>query len=203
MMPGTSGAAGVDSGSKASNPGQQVSANGNLPYSNVLADGASTTLSHSQNSDVNTFETVAELQVSTSAFSAQYGIGGVIFNQISKGGTSQFHGSAYDYFQNSSMNAAEYGFGNSVPVPPLHYNNFGGSIGGPVDLPFWNLKKKAFFYFNYDQRINHTSYGTYNSIPTQSVMAGDFSGQPLLYDPTTQTIAHDAAGNPYPVRQSF
>jgi hypothetical protein len=200
MMPGTSGAAGAGT---AANPGQQVSANGNLPYSNVLADGASTTLSHSQNSDVNTFETVAELQVSTSAFSAQYGIGGVIFNQISKGGTDKFHGSAYDYFQNSSLDAAEYGFGNKVPVPPLHYNNFGGSIGGPVDLPFWNLKKKAFFYFNYDQTINHTSYGTYNSIPSQSVMAGNFAGQPTIYDPTTQTIAYDAAGNPYPVRKSF
>jgi hypothetical protein len=200
MMPGTSGAAGANN---SANPGQSVSANGNLPYSNVLADGASTTLSHSQNSDVNTFETVSELQVSTSAFSAQYGIGGVIFNQISKGGTDKFHGSAYDYFQNSSLDAAEYGFGNKVPVPPLHYNNFGGSIGGPVDLPFWSLKKKAFFYFNYDQTINNTSYGTYNTIPTQQVMAGDFTNQPLIYDPTTQVIAHDAAGNPYPVRQSF
>jgi hypothetical protein len=200
MMPGTSGASGAGN---SANPGQSVSANGNLPYSNVLADGASTTLSHSQNSDVNTFETVSELQVSTSAFSAQYGIGGVIFNQISKGGTDKFHGSAYDYFQNSSLDAAEYGFGNNVPVPPLHYNNFGGSIGGPVDLPFLSLKKKAFFYFNYDQTINHTSSGSYNTIPTPQVMAGDFTNQPLIYDPTTQVIAHDAAGNPYPVRQSF
>jgi hypothetical protein len=190
-------------GTSNANPGQEISANGNLPYSNVLADGSSTTLSHSQNSDVDVFETVSEVQISTSAFSAQYGIGGIIFNQISKGGTDKFHGSAYDYFQNTALNAAEYGFGNPVTVAPIHFNNFGGSIGGPVALPFLNLKKKAFFFFDYDQTINHSNAQSYNSIPTPATMAGNFSGQPTLYDPTTQTIAHDAAGNPYPVRKSF
>lgn len=197
LIPGASGAAGSSQG--ANNPGTQISANGNLPYSNVLADGASTTLSHSQNSDVSTFETVSELQISTSAFSAQYGIGGIIFNQISKGGTSQFHGSAYDYFQNNALNAASYNFGNPGTVPVLHYNNFGGSIGGPI------LKKKLFFFFNFDQRISHSQGINLNSIPTTAVMGGDFTGTnlPTLYDPTTQTIAHDVNGNPYPVRKSF
>ena len=69
----------------------------------------SSTLSHSQNADVSIFETVAELQVNTSAFSAQYGIGGVIFNQISKGGTNRFHGSLYEYFQTDKFNAFNYG----------------------------------------------------------------------------------------------
>ncbi len=119
------------SGTSNANPGAQMSVNGNLPYSNVLSDGASTTLSHSQNSDVNVFETVAEVQISTSAFSAEYGIGGAIFNQISKGGTSQFHGSAYEYFQNTALNASAFQFSSPQSVPPLHYNNFGGSIGGP------------------------------------------------------------------------
>jgi hypothetical protein len=203
LLPGTSGTPGN------SNPGQLISANGNLPYSNVLSDGASTTLPSSMNSDVNVFETVAELQVSTSAFSAQYGIGGIIFNQISKGGTSKFHGSAYDYFQSSQFDAYPYEFGrdvktSNITIPYLRYNNFGGSIGGPVAIPVLGLKKKAFFYFNYDQIVSHGSAvnGT-NSIPTAAVMSGDFSDQPLIYDPTTQTIAHDAHGNPYPVRQTF
>ncbi|WP_348268493.1 TonB-dependent receptor [Edaphobacter paludis] len=196
LLPGTSGTAKGSQG--ANNPGQEVSTNGNLPYSNVLADGASTTLSHSANSDVSIFETVQEVQISTSAFSAQYGVGGLIMNQISKGGTGQFHGSAYDYFQNNALNAAQYGFGNKVPVPFLRYNEFGGSIGGPI------LKKKMFFYFNYDQTINHgsASNGT-NTVPTEAVKAGDFSGQPLIYDPTTQVMAKDSKGNPYPVRKSF
>jgi len=196
LLAGTSGTAKGPQGS--ANPGQTVAANGNLPYSNVLADGASTTLSHSQNANPAIFETVSELQVTTSAFSAQYGVGGIIFNQISKGGTGSFHGSAYDYMQNDALNAAHYGFGNKVAVPFLRYNNFGGSIGGPV------LKKKMFFYFNYDQTINHGSANnSTNTIPTADVMNGDFTGQPLIYDPTTQVIAYDSKGNPYPVRKSF
>jgi hypothetical protein len=203
LLPGSAGTPQQSNGG--SNPGQVAAINGNLPYSNVLADGVSTTLSHSANSDVNTFETVAELQVNTSAFSAQYGIGGVVFNQISKGGTNKFHGTAYEYLQNDALNAAQYGFNGNPGIPFLRYNDFGGSIGGPVLIPhFFNGHDKAFFYFNYDQIVNHGSASnSTQTIPTEAVKAGDFSGQHLLYDPTTQTIAHDALGNPYPVRQTF
>jgi len=197
LLPGATGTPNGSQGS--SNPGQEVSVNGNLPYSNVLADGASTTLSHSQNANPAIFETVAELQISTSSFSAQYGTGGIIFNQISKGGTNHFHGSAYDYFQNDALNAAGYNFGGTTQVPFLRYNNFGASVGGPI------LKNKMFFYFDYDQIVDHGSASnSFNTIPTTAVMGGNFSGSPYtIYDPTTQTIAHDSQGNPYPVRKSF
>ena len=145
-------------------------------------------------------------------FSAQYGVGGVIFNQISKGGTSQFHGSAYDYFQNNALTAYPFEFGTPAsqlgPIPFLRYNNFGFSVGGPI------LKKKMFFYFDYDQIVNHGNSSGFSTVPTTANLTGDFSsctpqptGPPIcfntIYDPTTQTIAYDAKGNPYPVRQSF
>jgi len=199
LLPGSSGTVGGSQGS--SNPGQEVSINGNLPYSNILADGASTTLSHSQNANPAIFETVAELQVNTSSFSAQYGIGGVIFNQITKGGTDKFHGAAYEYMQNDAFNAYPYEFGTPRsdlgPIPFLRYNNFGGAIGGPI------IRKKMFFFFDYDQIVNHGNSSGFNSVPTTSVMGGDFTGMQTIFDPTTQTIAHDAQGNPYPVRKSF
>jgi hypothetical protein len=198
-VPGTAGLRGNN------NPGQLTSANGNLPYSNVLSDGSTTTLGTSLNADVNVFETVQEVQISTSSFSAQYGIGGIIFNQITKGGTNQFHGSAYDYFQSDEFNAnGNYNFNSQPTVTPkarYRYNNFGGSIGGPVDLPY--LKHKAFFYFDYDQIINNnTGQGT-NDIPTAAVMAGQIPSVNPIYDPTTQTIGHDSNGNPYPIRKTF
>ena len=205
LLPGSAGT--PQQSNSSSNPGQSVSINGNLPYSNVLADGASSTLSHSQNADVSIFETVSELQVNTSAFSAQYGIGGVIFNQISKGGTNDFHGSLYDYFQTDKLNAFNYGFrtGDSLVKSRIRFNDFGGTIGGPVRIPkLFNGRDKLFFFFGYDQIVNHgTGSNSTQTVPTEAVKAGDFTGQPLLYDPTTQTIAHDAAGNPYPVRHSF
>jgi hypothetical protein len=199
LLPGATGCADLNNGSCSqgtSNPGQVVAVNGNLPYSNIIADGASTTLSHSQNANPATFENVAELQVNTSSFSAQYGIGGIIFNQVSKGGTNKFHGTAYDFIQNDMLTAHPYF--STGPIPFLRYNDFGGSIGGPI------LKNKMFFYFNYDQIVNHGNSHGYDTLPTDANITGDFTGRfNNLYDPTTQTIATDALGNPYPVRKSF
>jgi hypothetical protein len=180
LLPGASGL-GVNA------QGQVTSYNGNLPYNSMLADGATTTLSHSSNSDVSIFETVQEVQISTSSFSAQYGIGGAIFNQISKGGTNKFHGSAYEYFQNDALNAASYSFGQTrqQAIGFERYNNFGGSIGGPI------FKNKMFFYFNYDQTIDHGAASTgYETVPTDAMRAGDFTGLPTLYDPTTQRVVN-------------
>ena len=193
LLPGATGATGSSQGT--ANPGQVVAVNGNLPYSNIIADGSSTTLSHSQNANTATFENVSELQVNTSSFSAQYGIGGIIFNQVSKGGTNKFHGTAYDFIQNDMLTAHPYF--DTEKIPFLRYNNFGGSIGGPI------LKNKLFFYFNYDQIVNHGNQHGYDSLPTDPMFTGDFTGLNTIFDPTTQTIAFDSAGNPYPVRQSF
>jgi len=175
-----------------------ISINGNLPYSNILQNGVTQTLPSSQNATVASFENVEEVQVSMSSFSAQYGIGGMVFNQITKSGTNRFHGTAFDYIQNDAWNANSFGFLSKPKVPYIRENHFGGAIGGPI------LKKKMFFYFDYEQFVDHGSAGnSTNSIPSPAVMGGDFTGLWNIYDPTTQTIAHDSLGNPYPVRQSF
>jgi hypothetical protein len=96
LLPGASGA--PENSSNSLNPGQVASINGNLPFESMLADGATTTLPMSQNADVTVFETTAEVKVSDTAFSAQYGVGDIIYNQITKGGTDQFHGAGYEYF---------------------------------------------------------------------------------------------------------
>ncbi len=73
----------------ANNANGALSINGTMPnYFNIMADGGSVLLPHSDNFDVAIFETVQEVQIQTSSFSAQYGIGGAVFNQISKGGTN-------------------------------------------------------------------------------------------------------------------
>jgi hypothetical protein len=199
LLPGTSGTPGSAAGS--SSPGQEVSSNGNMPFTNVLADGATSTLPASQNANPAVFDDVEEVQVSLSSFSAQYGVGGLIINQITKGGTSKFHGTAYEYFDNNALNASPFGFGNKVTVPFLRYDNFGGTIGGPLALG--PLNKKAFFFFGYDKIIDNSNSSGFQTVPTTAIMGGDFTGSYTLYDPTTQTIAKDSKGNPYPVRKSF
>jgi hypothetical protein len=192
LLPGSTGAPGGSQGS--ANPMQVASINGNLPFSTILADGASVTLPSSANADVMVLETVQEVKISSSAFSAQYGVGGIMFNQISKGGTNSFHGSAYEYLQNTALNAASYSFGTGT-VPVLHYNNFGGSIGGPI------LKRKMFFYFNYDKIIQHGGASTsFNTVPTAANLAGDFTaaGLATIYDPATTTLTQATGTRPLP-----
>jgi Carboxypeptidase regulatory-like domain len=181
LMPGAAGA--PENANNALNPGTIASINGNLPFASVLQDGATTTLPMSQNSDVTIFDTTAEVKVSATAFSAQYGVGDIVYNQITKSGTNSFHGSGYDYIENNMFNSAPYNFGSPYTVPVLHFNDFGGNVGGPV------IKKKVFFFFDYDRTIDHGGASTgFSTEPTPAMMSGDFTGMPTLYDPTTQVI---------------
>lgn len=187
LLPGTAGTPqGADN---TVNPGVSgVSANGSEPFSTALLDGATVSSPQSNNIAVPViFDSISEVKISDSLFSAQYGVGGMIYNQISKGGSSSFHGEAYEYFQNNAMNAAPYSFGTKAPVPVLHYNEFGGNIGGPI------LRKRMFFFFNYDRIIDHGGAANgFITVPDAAMRAGDFTGMATVYDPTTQTV--DAAG---------
>ena len=161
-----------------------VSVNGSMPFSNALLDGA-TTSSPMSNNVINTpiFDTLGEVKMSSSAFSAQYGGGGMVYNQISKGGANQFHGMAYDYFKNTALNAAPFGFNGVSFKTPQHFNDFGGNIGGPV------IKNKVFFFFGVDHTINHTTPAvSFATVPTAAVRAGNFAGLNPIYDPTSQTV---------------
>jgi hypothetical protein len=186
LLPGSAGApmgAQGTVGSGTSN-GTTLAVNGNLPFSTVLADGAETTLPASANSDINIQETIQEVKIMTANFSAQYGVGGTLYNQISKGGSDTFHGSGYEYFQNDAMNADNYTFPGQTPTKStLRFNNFGGSIGGPI------IKRKLFFFFDFDKIIDNGGNATNAfTIPTAAVMSGDFTGYPTIYDPATTVI---------------
>ena len=136
MLPGVTGS------------GTTLTVNGAMPYyANFQADGASTTLPHSANVDTSNFEAVEEVQIETSTFSAQYGTGAVVYNQISKSGTNQWHGSLYEFVQNNALNDRNV-YSPSVPISK--FNNFGGSVAGPI------RKDKAFFYFNTEKIYNNS-----------------------------------------------
>lgn len=207
LLPGASGA--PENSSNAANPGQIASINGNLPFESMLADGATTTLPMSQNADVTIFETTAEVKVSTSAFSAQYGVGDIVYNQITKSGGERFHGAGYEYFQNDAMDARSYFDTPGAPLPVLRYNNFGFAVNGPI------IPRKMFFFFDWDKTIDHGGASTgFLTTPTPAMMSGDFTaaGLPTIYDPTTQTFqatgSHTYPGGqtvtcPCVIRKSF
>jgi hypothetical protein len=175
----------------AAGSGTGVAVNGNMPYyNNFLADGANVSLPHSANFDQMVFEDVAEVQMNTSTFSAEYGVGGAVFNQISKGGTNDWHGSAYEYFQNDYLEARNF---FSPTVPFLRFDNFGGTVGGPI------LKNKFFFFFNVDKTIDNTAYVSINSFPTAAMRSGDFSAfSQTIYEPNTLGQGPGGGRIPFP-----
>jgi hypothetical protein len=194
FLPGASSAPSqpMSEGSGAYNAGDAVAINGNLPnYANFLADGAVVVLPVSGNVDNSVFESISEVQVTTSNFSAQYGIGGAVFNQISKSGTNRFHGSVYEYWQNDVLNARPFFADPHSVVPLVRYNEWGGSVGGPI------IKNKLFFFFVRDKITNNSAGAQHvSTVPTLAERGMgtanpgeyDFSGTPTLYNPQSTGI---------------
>ena len=184
LIPGSSGTPNSNAG--AVNPGVGLAINGTLPYyTNFLVDGASIRLPHSANIDDSSQvqESISELQINTSTFSAEYGGGGAIFNVITKSGANQWHGAAYEYFENDALNARSF-FDGSKPAR-VRYNNFGGSIAGPI------RKNKFFFYFNLDRILHPNTTTVTSTVPTLAERQG-------IFDPTLfGTIRNPTNGQPF------
>jgi outer membrane receptor protein involved in Fe transport len=97
-------------------------------------------------------ESVQEFQVNQNGFSAEFGrAGGAVVNVVTKSGTNEFHGGAFEFFRDESLNAqtpqlkaSQFQRGLPNKRPPLQINQFGGRIGGPI------VRNKAFFFFTYD-----------------------------------------------------
>src|SRR6516165_9273896 len=100
---------------------------------------------------------------------------------VTKSGTNQFHGSAYEYNRNTAT-AANTWFNNKsgVPVQPLVRNQFGGSAGGRI------VPDRAFFFFNYEQREDTSGVAQVRAVPSDSLRQGLFKF--ALTDGSLQTL---------------
>lgn len=133
-------------------------------------------------------DALQEFQILTSNSSAEYGRNsGGIFIAVTRAGSNQFHGSAYDYLRNTVLNARNYFTRPPSKKPTLIQNQFGGSVGGPV------IHDKLFGFFSYQgTRIHQTQILAPAFVPTQAQRNGTFtdaSGQPLLMrDPIHNSV---------------
>ncbi|HKZ80606.1 MAG TPA: TonB-dependent receptor [Pyrinomonadaceae bacterium] len=91
-------------------------------------------------------ESVQEFQVNQNGFSAEFGrAGGAVINVVTKSGTNQWHGSAFEYFRDESLNSNTPGLtARGAKRPKSQINQFGGTLGGPIS------KDRAFLFFAYD-----------------------------------------------------
>ncbi|MBI3683371.1 MAG: carboxypeptidase regulatory-like domain-containing protein [Acidobacteria bacterium] len=141
---------------------------------------------------LNTFtsvETIAEVKVLTSSFSAEYGRGGFAqVNVVTRGGTKRFRASLFQFFRNDALDARDY---FSHQVLPLKLNNFGYTLGGPLILPGYNRARNKTFFF-WTQELNYLSTraeAVNTTVPTADERKGIFTGRNVV-DPET--------GQPFP-----
>ncbi|HVB85093.1 MAG TPA: TonB-dependent receptor [Candidatus Dormibacteraeota bacterium] len=107
-------------------------------------------------------EAIREFQLLTNTYSAQFGGTGAAMNAVSKSGTNAFHGSAYEYFRNSALDARD--FFDGPKIPPFRRNQFGGSLGGPIK------KDKAFFFVNYEGLLSNLGVTGNQYVPDRNAL---------------------------------
>ncbi len=179
-------------------PGAQQDANGNVSVGGGLpsqvqysVDGSST-VNIRQNGALGNMnpssELISEFKVTQFNNNAEFAqLGDVTIS--TKSGGDQFHGSAFEYLQNDALDAAVW---NSGDKPHKAYNTFGGSLGGPLQLPkLSHGEAKTFFFADFEANRRRFSTPLFLFVPTSAMRQGDFSAlsTPLL-DPFT--------GKPYP-----
>ena len=215
-------------GVKAPNPGTQstefsesnsYSINGNWGnYNQFALNGAPVSQQNGGNSGTwnisPSVDAVEEFKVMTNTYDAQYGrTNGGTVNTILKSGTSQFHGTLYDFWRNAVLDANRFDLNQAGTAKPGHnQHQFGGTFGGPVP----GLRKNTFFFFSWEGwREAKPGSVTENTVTADMLPGSDGSvnlsnylaqiGATAIYDPlTTHCVTQGANGcskwarNPFP-----
>src|SRR5580700_9893112 len=114
-------------------------------------------------------DAVSDLRV-LSNFEPEYGRnGGAVVNIVTKSGTNQFHGSAFEYFRNDALDARNFFNTPDQTKAPFHNNQFGGSLGGPI------VKDKTFFFLDYEGQRERVGVVTLACVPDPAQIGADNS----------------------------
>jgi hypothetical protein len=126
-------------------------------------------------------DAIQEVAFQTSNYAPEFGtVGSVMMNFNMKSGTNQYHGTGYDYFVNEFLNAGNPFTVNASGVgklrPVNRRNDFGGTLGGPIYIPkIYDGRNKTFFFFNYEEYLETTTYSFTDTVPAAAYLNGDFS----------------------------
>jgi len=155
---------------------------------------------------------IEEFKVQSHNDDASFGgvLGGVV-NVVTKGGTSSFHGEAWEFLRNTSLDARNPFL---TKVTPFQQNQFGAAIGGPLWIP-GEHQRKTFFYLSYEGFRNHTAASNFYNTPTADQLGGDLTGiSGQIYNPfstmagpggtfVNQPFMCDGSGNPLPATNNI
>jgi len=114
-------------------------------------------------------DAVQEFQVNSNAYSAEYGrAGGAVINVVTKSGTNTPHGTVFDFYRDKKLNANDaINVLNNRAKSPYHYNQFGGSYGGPI------RKNRHFIFANYDGQRNTQPNDVFIALPAGTTLDAD------------------------------
>ena len=138
-------------------------------------------------------DAVQEFSVETSSLGAQAGLHpGAQVEVVTKSGTNQFHGDAFEFLRNGDANARDF---FAATQDTLKRNQFGGTIGGPIK------KDKVFGFFGYQgTRIRTAPPSSITFVPTQAVLSGDWSqieSASCQSNGVARTIINPSTGQPF------
>ncbi len=162
--------------------GLQINTNGQIfGASNFMIDGT-------DNNDIvlgiiivnPTIDSVGQFKFTSGNYDAEFAqAGGSVIQLNTKAGSNDFHGSAFEFLQNDIFQARD-PFTQSSGLPALRWNQFGGSLSGPIK------KSKAFFFADYQGTRRRTGASLQTRVPTQAERQGDFSAFGIpVFDPST------------------
>lgn len=169
-----------------SNPSRAMTFNVNgasRSSNNTRVDGASSTniwLPH-MTAYIPAAEAIQVVNVVAGSFDAEQGLaGGAAINVQIKSGTNSVHGSAFEYHNSNALKAYPYFSDRTQRIPKLVYNQFGGTLGGPIK------RDKLFYFVSYEGTRHRAFVSRYADIPTPAMRAGDLSDSTRpIYDPLT------------------
>src|SRR5258706_6217456 len=158
--------------------GAQISVSGSRPQMDnyrldgVTMNGYSNAAPGSVTGEKLGVDAVQEFSVISTNQGAEYGrtAGGVV-NAITKSGTSQFHGTGYEFLRNSALDARNFFDVPSSPIPPFRRNQFGASAGGPV------IKDRTFVFGDYEGVRQYQGHSVGNFVPSRNARLGILAGQ--------------------------
>ena len=167
--------------------GQQFTANG------FLLDGTENNSSGLGIAVINpNIDALEEFKVTTGNYDAEFGsVAGALLQATTKSGTNQWHGSLFEYLRNSGLGIAADRFG--AGVLPLHWNQFGGSIGGPI------AKNRLFAFFDYQGTRRHTGAPVITTVPTAAERSGNLQAQLGDYICSDGSTSPSPCATPYTV----